>query len=236
MNITVQGLSYIKAEAKILHNLSCTFTAAKIHAVVGPSGSGKTTFLRMFNRLSDPTEGTILLNDRDIGSYEVTTLRRKIGMVFQQPVFFPGTVEENLIIGFRFLGRAPARVGEYLEKVGLPADFLSREIHSLSGGQKQQLAIARTLLLEPEVLLLDEPTSALDPKAVEQVEQLILDLNKADGLTCLWVSHDLQQVRRVSTTTTVLVNGELCRQEPTGDFVRSGIAQTLFGREGVVVS
>jgi putative ABC transport system ATP-binding protein len=177
-------------------------------AIVGPSGAGKSTFLRLLNRLDEPTEGTVLLEGVDYRSLLPQELRRRLGMVMQSPFLFPGTVAENIRFGPRQRDEElpDHEVGELLRRVGLEG-YGERDVANLSGGEAQRVSLARTLANSPEVLLLDEPTSALDDATQGEVEELICGIISEQGLTCLIVTHDTAQARRMASQALVLEGG-----------------------------
>ena len=190
-----------------------------VTALVGPSGSGKSTLLRLCNRLEAPTSGRVLLDGQDIAELDPLALRRRLGMVFQRPTLFPGTVRDNCRVA------DPAaddeRCGAALERCGLPASFLDRTADDLSGGEAQRACIARSLLTEPEVLLLDEATSALDPENRHRIEHLARAL--ADGGTpVVWVTHDLDQAARLADRTVVVLDGSVADEEAARGFLDRG--------------
>jgi putative ABC transport system ATP-binding protein len=158
--------------------------------MVGPSGAGKTTLLRLLNRLDDPDDGAVLFAGQDVRRYDVLDLRRRVQLVGQVPVTFPGTVADNIEIA-RAGGADPAGsdVGGLLARVGLDPSLAGREADRLSVGEAQRLCLARSLALAPEVLALDEPTSALDTVSKAGIEALIVGLAR-DGLTVVMVTHD----------------------------------------------
>ncbi len=174
--------------------------------LVGPSGSGKSTLLRLCNRLEVPTGGVVRFRGDDVARLDVLTHRRRVGMVFQRPVAFGGTVLDNLRVARP--GMSPGAATEALERVGLPASFLEREQDTLSGGEGQRACVARSLLTEPEVLLADEPTSSLDPDAAAGLERLALDL-AAQGTSLLWVTHDRAQADRMGDRLAVVDGGRV---------------------------
>lgn len=157
-------------------------------AVVGPSGAGKSTLLRLLNRLDDPDAGVVLLDGADVKTLDVLALRRRVQLVGQVPVTFPGTVAENLDTD---------DPGPLLQRVGLSPALATREADRLSVGEAQRMCLARSLARHPEVLALDEPTSALDPAAKEGVERLIRSLAD-DGIAVVMVTHDLPQAARLA--------------------------------------
>lgn len=193
----------------VLRGITVDVRAGALVAVVGPSGAGKSTLLSLLNRLEDPDRGHIRYRGRELAGWNVLELRRRVGLVFQQPVMLDGTVEENLLFGPRLAKSEQAiDTSAWLERVGLPADMLQRPARELSGGEQQRVALARTLVNDPEVLLLDEVTSSLDPESGRIIEVLIRDLN-GQGLTCIWVTHDLDQTRRLDSQVWVLIDGRL---------------------------
>ena len=177
-----------------------------ISVIVGPSGSGKSTLLRCCNRLEVPTSGRVLLWGEDVAGLDPLRLRRRVGMVFQRPTPFPGSIFENLRIAAPGLTENAAT--EVLDAVGLDAGFLHLFATELSGGESQRLCFARTLVTEPEVVLLDEVTASVDPAARLGLEALAREL--ADrGVRVVWVTHDLDQMRRLAAHVIVLIAGHI---------------------------
>jgi ABC-type methionine transport system ATPase subunit len=205
--IETSGLGYAVGGAEILKDVDITVDDGGITAVVGPSGAGKSTLLRAINRLIEPTSGEVFLDGEPTGGLDPLELRRRVGMVFQIPALFGGSVEESVLYGARLSGK-DADPPRLLEMVGLGASLAQRDPQSLSVGQQQRVAIARALALQPEVLLLDEPTSALDEAARSRIEDLVTDLNARLGLTMVFVTHDLSQVERVADRVVVLAEGK----------------------------
>ncbi|GAC55072.1 ABC transporter ATP-binding protein [Gordonia amicalis] len=185
----------VRDSVRALDGFSAVVPGHGVTAIYGPSGSGKSTLLRLCNRLEIPTTGRVLYGGRDIAELDPLRLRRQVGIVFQRPTPFPGTIAENLHTADP--DADPPRMREVLARVGLSGSWLDRDATALSGGEAQRMCLARTLITGPEVLLLDEPTSALDESAVDIVERAVLGL-AGDGVTVLWVTHDPQQVRRVA--------------------------------------
>ncbi len=177
--------------------------------VAGPSGSGKSTLLRLCNRLVVPTSGRVLFRGDDVADLDPRRLRRRVGMVFQRPTPFDGTVADNLHVAAPGLDDAAAVAA--LERADLDGSFLGRDAGELSGGEAQRMCLARTLVTDPEVLLMDEPTSALDPRSSKVLEELAIGL-AASGVPVVWVSHDLDQLRRLATWVVVLVAGHIAHQ------------------------
>ena len=177
-----------------------------VTVVVGPSGAGKSTLLRLCNRLDVPDRGTVRFRDDDVGSLDPLALRRRVGMVFQRPTPFAGTVLDNLLVAEPELRDADAAAA--LERVGLGADLLPRDATRLSGGEAQRVCLARTLVTNPEVVLMDEPASSLDPAARRGLEDLALAL-ATSGVPVVWVTHDLTQMRRIADHVVVVIAGRI---------------------------
>ena len=221
----------------ILHDISLDIPAGEVTCLVGPSGSGKSTLLRCLNRLWEPPAGTVYLDGTDITTLDVLALRRRVGMLFQSPTLFEGTVAENIAYGpaLHDITLSPPQIEELLEMAGLPGDMASKPALELSGGEAQRAALARALANEPEALLLDEPTSSLDPAATRQVEETVLGLCRSLGLTVVWVSHAMEQVTRIADTMALLVDGRIVERGAPEHLLSGGHHQTeLFaaGRLG----
>ena len=176
----------------IVAGFSARIPATGLTAVVGPSGAGKTTLLRLLNRLDDPDGGEVLLDGRDVRSYDVIALRKRVQYVGQVPVTFPGTVAENVAAA-----SPDADVAALLGRVGLDPALATRSADRLSVGEAQRMCLARALALEPECLLLDEPTSALDAGSRGGIEALVRSLAD-DGLTVVMVTHDRRQAEELA--------------------------------------
>ncbi len=204
--------------ATILQNISGEVPANHILTVIGPSGSGKSTLLSLCNLLISPDEGEVLIHSKEVREWTVTDLRRRVGLVFQTPTMFPGTVLDNLNLGVKLQGKTLENPEKWIEKVGLPPEILKQSANDLSGGQKQRVALARVLANQPDIWLLDEVTSALDPTAAREVEEWILQLQSKENSTVLWVTHNLDQARRVGHITWLLANGRLVEALPTEEF------------------
>lgn len=219
---TVKDLSLFYGENEALKNINIDIERGHIVSFIGPSGCGKSSLLRCFNRMNDliPSsliKGSILFNGENIYSKktDVTKLRKRVGMVFQKPNPFPFSIYDNVAYGPRTHGiKKRGELDEIVEKALIDAslfnevkDRLKKPALSLSGGQLQRLCIARTLAVEPEVLLLDEPTSALDPISTQRIEELLLDIKKK--YTIIIVTHNMQQALRISDKTGFFLLGEL---------------------------
>jgi len=187
-----------------LDRVSLSVPAASVTVVAGPSGAGKSTLLRLGNGLELPSAGIVRFRGTDISQMDPLVLRRRVGMIFQKPVPFAGSVQQNLYVAAS--KATDAELATVLERVGLGESFLERSADELSGGECQRMCLARALLTRPEVLLMDEPTSALDPENRFAIEGLARDLTR-EGLGVIWVSHDLDQARRVADQIVVLIDG-----------------------------
>ena len=205
-----------------LKDVTLEIPSHSVTAIIGPSGCGKSTLLRSFNRMNDlipgvRTEGRLeLAGEHLLGpDVDVVDLRRRVGMVFQRPNPFPRSIFENVAFGLRLIGlrdrgELEIRIEDSLRRAALwdeVKDRLDRSALALSGGQQQRLCIARSLAVEPEVLLMDEPASALDPTATARIEELVLDLKAR--YTILVVTHNMQQAARISDRTAFMLQGAL---------------------------
>jgi putative ABC transport system ATP-binding protein len=210
--IRTDHLTRTVGERRLVDDISVEVRSGEFLAIVGPSGSGKSSFLRLLNRLDEPSSGTVYLGDVDYRDIPPSELRRKVGMVTQRAFLFPGTVYQNLGFGPRQRGEVLSETvaRELLAGVGLPG-YLSREVSNLSGGEAQRISIARALANTPGVLLLDEPTSALDEASKSGVEALIRDLIRERSLTCVMVTHDVAQAARLATAVLLLEGGRAVR-------------------------
>lgn len=226
--ITVRNLNLHYGENHALKNINMDIREHAITAFIGPSGCGKSTFLKCLNRMNDLVEcvrieGQILLDNENIYNKNVDTtlLRKKVGMVFQQPNPFPMSIYDNIAYGPRLHGiKNKAKLDEIVENALCGAaifdevkDRLKKSAMGLSGGQQQRLCIARALAVEPEVLLMDEPTSALDPVSTLKVEELMESLKKK--YTVVIVTHNMQQAARVSDDTAFFLVGEVVEMNRT---------------------
>ncbi len=227
--MSARKVSVFYGEKRAVHDVSLDIARNQVLAMIGASGCGKSTFLRCLNRMNDTlanarVEGTITLDGRDIYDrrQDVAQLRARVGIVFQKPTPFPQSIYENVAYGPRIHGLARGRsdldelVRTSLERAGLwdeVKDRLSQSGTSLSGGQQQRLCIARTIAVDPEVILMDEPTSALDPIASARIEDLIDELRANYAIVI--VTHNMQQAARVSQYTAYFHMGDLIEVAPT---------------------
>jgi phosphate transport system ATP-binding protein len=227
--ISVRGLDYAYGSQSALKNVTVDVPANSITVLFGPSRAGKSTLLRCLNRLNDLIEdepvtlrGQILLDDQDVYAPGVnaTELRRRVGMVFALPLPLPMTIRENVTYGLRMRGeRESARLDQLTQRSLTEAaiwdevkDRLDHPAMALSGGQQQRLCLARTLALEPEVILLDNPTSGLDPLSTAKVEATLRRLRET--YTVILVPHSVQQAARMADLAIFLLNGEVIETAP----------------------
>ena len=234
------GVSAWFGSNKVLERVSLAMPAASVTALIGPSGCGKSTFLRVLNRMHESTAsarlaGEVLLNGTDVygSGQRVTETRRRVGMVFQKPNPFPAmSIADNVTAGLRLTGVRVGRgqrvdlVERCLSRAGLWAevkDRLGEPGSALSGGQQQRLCIARSLAVDPDVLLMDEPCSALDPTSTRRIEETIAEL--APEVTIVIVTHNMQQAQRVSQQCAFF----LAEQGSPGVIVEAGTTEQVFG-------
>jgi len=226
--ISVTGLHAYYGANHAIRDVSLEYAPNRVTAMIGPSGCGKSTVLRCLNRMHEEipgarAEGTVLLDDEDIyaSNVDVVAVRRAIGMVFQKPNPFPTmSIFDNVAAGLKLNGvkgvDLKERVEQSLHRAGLWAevkDRLGSPGIGLSGGQQQRLCIARTIAVQPEVILMDEPCSALDPIATLKIEELIQELK--ESFTIVIVTHNMQQAARVADTTAFFLLGELIEHAAT---------------------
>ncbi|WLD92059.1 phosphate ABC transporter ATP-binding protein [Alkalihalobacillus sp. AL-G] len=205
-----------KVTTEVLDQFTFCFPEKQMTTIIGPSGAGKSSLLMLLNRLNEPREGDIFYKERHIKDYPIIELRREIGIVFQSAYLFDGTVEENLKYGPSLQNRWNSDMtGRLLDLVDLPVSFKTRSVTSLSGGEKQRVALARTLANEPSILLLDEVTSSLDIKTTEIIEHLLQRIKDEDKITVVMVTHNIEQTKRISDFTMYLQDGCLIESGPT---------------------
>lgn len=218
----INNMSLFYSDTQALKSINMNIKEKEVTAFIGPSGCGKSSFLRSLNRMNDLIEearvtGDIIFKGHDIydKKYDVIELRTKVGMVFQKPNPFPMSIYENVAYGPKRQGVKNKQILRQIVEKALKQAALWEEVSDrlqdsamkLSGGQQQRLCIARTLAMEPEVILMDEPTSALDPIATQKIEDLIRDLK--EDYTIVIVTHNMQQAARISDKTAFFYLGEL---------------------------
>lgn len=226
VKISVNNLSAYFGKTKVLKDISIAIPEKRVLAIIGPSGCGKSTFLRSLNRMHEVVGGTItgsiIFDGEDIMKQDPVYLRRKIGMVFQKPNPFPTmSIFNNVVAGLKLNGfHNKKALAEIVEKSLIQAalwdevkDILHKSGANISGGQQQRLCIARTIAVNPEVILMDEPASALDPLSTMKIEELIFELKK--DYTIVIVTHNMQQAARVSDFTAFFYMGELIEYSET---------------------
>lgn len=224
----VQGLNLWYGEKQALIDIDLKVKKNDITAIIGPSGCGKSTFIKTLNRMIEnvpgvKTTGKIIYQGRDIfdPTLRVEELRTRVGMVFQKPNPFPKSIFENVVYGPKIHGIKDKKVLMEIAEQSLKGaaiwdevkDRLNDNAYGLSGGQQQRICIARSLAVNPEVILMDEPTSALDPLATLKIEELMEDLKK--DYTVIIVTHNMQQAARISDRTAFFLNGELIEYDKT---------------------
>ncbi len=219
----INNLSAWYGKNQVLYQLNINIPKTKVTAVIGPSGCGKSTFIRCLNRMHElaidaKVEGDVIFENENVYSKKIdpVMLRRKVGMVFQKPNPFPTmSIRENVLSGLRLTHRLKREKADEIVETALTQSALFDEVKdkldasgmSLSGGQQQRLCIARTIAVEPEVILMDEPCSALDPIATARIEELIRSLR--ENYTIIIVTHNMQQAARVSDQTAFFLSGHL---------------------------
>lgn len=227
--ITTKNLNLFYGSNRALKDINIEINANKVTALIGPSGCGKSTFLRTINRMNDlidsvKIEGEVYFEGENIyKNYDEIQLRKRIGMVFQKPNPFPMSIYDNIAYGPRIHGiKNKNKLDEIVESSLKGAalweevkDRVKKSALGLSGGQQQRLCIARSLAVEPEVILMDEPTSALDPISTNKVEELMDELKKK--YTVIIVTHNMQQASRISDYTAFFLNGEIIEWDKTED-------------------
>ena len=239
--IDVKNLSFSYGKTEVLSSISLQILQNQVTSFIGPSGCGKSTLLRCFNRMNELiehakiTQGSVLINELDIyeKSVDPIELRKRIGMVFQNSNPFPKTIYQNVSYGLKIQGFKNKRkideiVEDSLQKAALwdeVKDRLNENAYELSGGQQQRLCIARTLAVQPEIILMDEPCSSLDPVATARVEELIFNLKR--DYTIVIVTHNMQQAGRISDLTAFFYLGKLIEFDETKKiFINPKMQQT----------
>ncbi len=225
--LSVVDLTKNFGDLHVLKGISNTFYEGEVVSIIGPSGSGKSTLIRCLNHIEEPTSGQIIFEGVEITnpSTDINAVRRDMGMVFQNFGLFPHlTALENIMLAPRKVKKqsrdeAKNKALKLLERVGL-SDKAENYPEQLSGGQQQRVAIARSLAMQPKVLLFDEPTSALDPEMVREVLDVMMGLAK-DGMTMIVVSHEINFIRQASSRVLVLVDGEIIEDGPSEQVIES---------------
>lgn len=236
--IEFQHITQRFGEHTVLDDVSFTINSGEFFVLVGPSGGGKTTLLKMINRLVTPTQGTILIDGRDIATSDVRALRLTMGYVLQQIALFPNlTVLRNVMLIPELLhwprDKREQRAHELLQAVDLPpSEYANRMPHELSGGQQQRVGIARALAAHPSIVLMDEPLSALDPITRTQLQDLLKQLHRELNITVVFVTHDMSEALYLADRIAVVHDGHIVqidtpaqiRKSPANDFVANFFA------------
>jgi tungstate transport system ATP-binding protein len=221
--LEIRGLGKSYGTAKILDDIQLTAERGEVLGLIGPTGSGKTTLLRLINLLEEPTLGSIAfdgINVTDLPEKEKIKIRRRMAMVSQKPVMFKGNVQYNVSYGLKIRGKEDKeRVAQALQEVSL-SGYESRDASTLSGGEMQRIALARALVLEPELLLLDEPTANLDPNSAASIEDIIRGF--AGKTTIVLATHNMQQCQKLANRVAVLIKGGLAAH---------GLPREVFGKK-----
>jgi len=223
MSIKLKNITLAYEDNLVLKDITTEFLPKKIHVLLGPSGGGKSSLLRLLNALTDPNSGEISYNNLVYSDTHPKEIRKKIGMVFQKPALFDGTVYDNLIwsLKVRKLPIDKEKIENQLLQLDIPLDYLDKNIENLSVGEQQRICIARTLLANPDVILFDEPTSALDPQRAKKVLELIKQINTHYEKTIVLVSHDVDTAIDVADTITFLHDGQLIFRGTKDEFLNS---------------
>lgn len=223
------------AGVPILANVSCEVALSDRVCLIGPSGAGKTSLLRLLNRLSEPTSGAIYLDNQDIKHIPILQLRRQVMLVPQEPKLLGMTVAEALAYPLVLQGLAKRAIAERLEisreQLHIPSDWLARTELQLSVGQRQLVAIARALVIQPKILLLDEPTSALDVGTASHVLNVLTDLTLKDKITIVMVNHQLDMAERFCTRVLYLQSTQLLQDALATQINWQQLRETLVQAE-----
>jgi len=215
-NITRMSIAN-KKPRQIIGEFSYSFYRNRIYNILGPSGAGKSSLLRLFNRLDEISDGKLFYKDKELREYNPCGLRREIGYLFQTPYLFPKTVKDN----FAYVDSSLTddEIVEMLASVNLKSDYLQSTVEVLSVGEKQRIALARLLAMNPRVMLLDEPTSALDERNSSLLLKLIKGLISKKDTTVIMVTHDPRQALDLEGEALLLVDGRLVEHGPAKDLV-----------------
>jgi len=213
--LQTENVSRVVNGKTLVQAISIDVWRGEVLAITGPSGAGKSSFLRLLNRLDEPTDGTVRIDGQDYRTIHPQDVRRRVGMVLQAPFLFPGTVAENIRFGPQQRGKILEieRVDHLLNQVGL-LGYTNRDVHTLSGGEAQRVSLVRTLANNPDVLLIDEPTSALDDASEQAVEALVLSIVQQHRIACLMITHDQEQVARIANRMMVIEQGRMIQNDP----------------------
>jgi len=220
----ISNLTKEYAGRLVLQVDSLQIEPGEVFAMIGPSGAGKSTFLRLLNFLEPPTAGSLNFENVEINATRDAPLevRRRVTTVFQRPILLDMNVSENIHYGLRLRGQGDARqrVQAALDQVGL-AHLAHMPARTLSGGEAQRVALARAMVIRPDVLLLDEPTANLDPYNISQIEEIVARLNREQGTTCILVTHNIFQARRLAARVALMLEGRVIEVAGVNDFFQA---------------
>lgn len=218
--LETDSLTRVADGERVVDSVSLRVRESAVVAVIGPSGAGKSSFLRLLNRLDEPTDGTVYLDGTDYREIDPQELRRRVGLVPQEPALRSGTVGDSVALGARIRDEPvdDGRIAALLARMGL-AGYRDRSVGDLSGGERQRVSIARTLYVDPGVLLLDEPTAHLDPATEERIEGLLDELVRDVDLTCVLVTHDAAQAERLGDRVVEFEAGRVVAEGPPEEVI-----------------
>ncbi|MCX8095796.1 MAG: ABC transporter ATP-binding protein [Caldisericia bacterium] len=213
-------------ENYVVKNLTCEFRKGEISIIIGPSGCGKTTTLKMVNRLIEPTEGNIFINEKSIFDIDEISLRRSIGYVIQEIGLFPHyTIFENIALVPKLLGwdskKIKKRVTELMELINLPLNYLEKYPKELSGGEKQRVGVARALAGDPEILLMDEPFGAIDPINRKSLQDFFIEIQKSLKKTVIFVTHDILEALKIGDRILIMKDGEMVQYDKPENILKN---------------
>lgn len=209
--LELKNIKYVMDDKIILNGISLQIDAGDIIGVLGSSGAGKTSLFKIINLLQSPTHGTIYYQGKDSLTYPPALLRREIGYVFQKAHLFGNSVKENLTYPYKLLQRSPnyQEIADYLNRANLPEYIIMKKPEELSGGEQQRIALIRSLLIKPKILLLDEVTASLDEKNTLIIEKMICDQNRDRNATIMLISHNIDQAKRLANKILYLEKGKV---------------------------
>ena len=212
--LELSNISYVVKDKSIIRDVSLSINEGDYLTIVGPSGSGKSTLLKLCSDLISPTSGTITYNGRDLATMDPESYRKEVGYCFQRPYLFAKTVRRNILFPYDIRGLKPdmSRIEYLFDLLHMPLNYIERRNDELSGGEMQRICLIRSLIFEPNVLLLDEVTSALDTTNTSIVENVIDELHKK-GTTIISITHNEEQSLRMANRRITIVDGSLAKEE-----------------------
>lgn len=212
--LELSNISYIVKDKSIIRDVSLAVNQGDYITIVGPSGSGKSTLLKLCSDLISPTSGTITYNGRPLTAIDPESYRKEVGYCFQRPYLFAKTVRRNILFPYDIRGLEPdtSRIEYLFDLLHMPLNYMDRRNDELSGGEMQRICLIRSLIIEPNVLLLDEVTSALDAANTSIVENVIYELHKK-GITIISITHNEEQSLRAANRRITIVDGQLAKEE-----------------------